>query len=187
MRIINLILFSLLLSACASSVNIDYDKDANFTKFKTYNIEKTAVRISVDTRIDSPFMQERVAKELDVVLKNKGFKYLKGNAELTVKYFLDLRQEIETDDSSFALGFGTSGGHSSGGHSALGLGYRIPVSDTSSIDKLVITIDIISSKTDTLMWRGSLGYALVDGATPETYSELIRDIVAKILENFPPK
>ncbi len=181
MRINSIVLVSLMLSACTSSVNIDYDKDANFT-FKTYNVEKTPVRVSVDTRIDSPFMQERVAKELDAVLTKKGFKYLKHNAELTVKYYLDLRQEIETDDSSFSMGFGTSS-HSS----AMGLGFMVPVGEAYSIDKLVLTIDMISSKTDTLIWRGSLGYSLVDGATPETYSQFIKDLVSEILENFPPK
>jgi len=182
MRIINIVLVSLMLSACASSVNIDYDKDANFKKFKTYNIEKTPVRVSVDTRIDSPFMQERVAKELDAALTKKGFKHLKGNAELTVKYYLDLRQEVETDDSSVSIGFGTSSRSS-----AMGMGFMVPVGETSSIDKLVLTIDVISSKTDTLIWRGSLGYTLVDGATPETYSQFIKKLVAEILENFPPK
>jgi hypothetical protein len=182
MRIINIVLVSLMLSACASSVNIDYDKDANFKKFKTYNIEKTPVRVSVDTRIDSPFMQERVAKELDAVLTKKGFKYLKGNAELTVKYYLDIRREVETDGSSVSVGFGTSSRSS-----AVGMGFMVPVGETNSIDKLVLTIDVISSKTDTLIWRGSLGYTLVDGATPETYSRLIKDLVSEILENFPPK
>jgi len=182
MRIINIVLVSLMLSACASSVNIDYDKDANFKTFKTYNVEKTPVRVSVDTRIDSPFMQERVAKELDAVLTKKGFKYLKANAELTVKYYLDIRREIETDDSGVSIGFG-----SFSSHSAIGFGFGVPVGETSSIDKLVLTIDVISSKTDTLIWRGSLGYTLVDGATPETYSRLIKDLVSEILENFPPK
>ena len=182
MRIITILLVSLMLSACASGVNIDYDKDANFKTFKTYNVDKTPVRISVDTRINSPFMQERVAKELDAVLTKKGFKYLKDNAELTVKYYLDIKHEVETDDSGVSIGFGRSSGNS-----AIGFGFGVPLGETSSIDKLILTVDVISSKAGTLIWRGSLGYTLVDGATPETYSQLIKDLVSEILKNFPPK
>lgn len=182
MRLINIILVSLMLSACASSVNIDYDKGVNFTSFKTYNIDKIPVRVAVDPRIDSPFMQQRVVKELNVILAKKGFEHLKGNAELAVKYYLDIKHEIETEGSGVSVGFGTSSSHS-----AIGFGFAVPVGETSSIDKLVLTIDVFSSKTDTLIWRGSLGYTLIAGATPETYSRLIKDLVTEILENFPPK
>ena len=182
MRIINIILFSLMLSACASGVNIDYDKDTNFKEFKTYNVEKTPIRVSADTRINSPFMQQRVVKELGRVLTKKGFQHLKANTELTVKYYLDIKQEIETEDSGVSIGFGRSSHHS-----AIGFGFTVPVGETSSIDKLVLTIDMTSSKTGELIWRGSLGYSLVEGATPETYSLLIKNLVAEILKNFPPK
>ena len=183
MRLIYLTFISLILSACTSMVNYDYDKTVNFNSFATYTINKEPVRVTGDTRINSPFMQKRVVDELNITLANKGFEYLKKNAELEVNYFLDIKQELETEDSGFvSIGFG-----SSTRNSAVGLGFNIPVGEASSIDKLVLTIDFVSTKTKKLIWRGTLGYHLYEGATPEIYTKLVKDLVAEILKEFPPK
>ncbi len=183
MRIFIIIFISLMLSACASVVNVDYDKNVNFTSYTTYSIDKKPVRVSPDTRIDSPFMQQRVVNELERTLTNKGFEKLKGKAELEIKYYLDTRQEVETQDTGVvSIGFGTSSRYS-----AAGFGFNVPVGETSSIDILILTIDVVSTKTNKLIWRGSLGYSLYEGATPETYSRMVRDLVAEILKNYPPK
>lgn len=182
MRIIYIIFISLMLSACATSVNIDYDKNINFTALKTYNVVEEPVRVSGDTRINSPFMQQRVVNEIKTTLTMNGFENLKQNAELQVKYYLDIKQEIETQDSALSVGFGTSSYHS-----AVGIGFTVPVGETSSIDMLVLTIDVVSTKTNKLLWRGSLGYSLYEGANPETYNKLVKELVVEILENFPPK
>lgn len=182
MRLIKIIFVSLMLPACASVVNIDYDRNINFTSLKTYHVEIKPVRISADTRINSPFMQQRIVNELKTILTKKGFKNLKQNAELEIKYYLDIKQEIETQDSAVSIGFGTSSRHS-----MLGFGFNIPVGEMSSIDMLVLTIDVVSTKTGKLIWRGSLGYSLYEGATPETYNKLVNELVTAILKNFPPK
>ena len=182
MRILNIIFISLILSACTSMVNFDYDKSTNFTSLKTYRIDTAPVRVTGDTRINSPFMQQRVESELNIALLKKGFKSSNNNAEIEIKYYLDIKQEIETQDSSVFLGFG-----SSGYHSAIGLGFNIPVGEVSSIDNLVLTIDVFSTKANKLIWRGSLGYSLYVGATPETYDSLVKELVVEILQNFPPK
>jgi len=182
MRIINIVFISLMLSACASMVNVDYDKNINFTSLKTYSVEEKPVRVSGDTRINSPFMQQRVVNEIKTTLTKRGFENLKQNAELQVKYYLDIKQEIETQDSAVSIGFGTSSYHS-----AVGFGFTVPIGETSSIDILVLTIDVVSAKTNKLIWRGSLGYSLYAGATPETYDSLVNELVVEILKNFPPK
>jgi len=182
MRFLNILFISLMLSACTSMVNIDYDKNTNFASLKTYRIDKAPVRVSGDTRVNSPFMQQRVENEINTELSVKGFESLKNNAELEIKYYLDIKQEIETRDSAVSIGFG-----SSGRHSAIGLGFNVPIGEASSIDNLVLTIDVFSAKTNKLIWRGSLGYSLYEGATPETYDNLVKELVIEILKNFPPK
>lgn len=183
MRIINIIFISLMLSACTSMVNVDYDRSTDFSLYKTYNIDSKPVRISTDTRINSSFMQQRVINELNATLAKNGFQYLNKNADFNVKYFLDIKREIDTQDSGVvSIGLG-----SSSRHSAVGLGFNIPVGETTSIDLMVLTIDVVSSKTNELLWRGSLGYSLYEGASPETYTKLVNDLVEEILKKFPPK
>ena len=182
MRILNIIFMVFILSACTSMVNVDYDKATDFTSLKTYHIDKAPVRVSGDTRINSPFMQQRVENELNTALSKMGYEYLKSNAELEIKYYLDIKQEFETQDSGVSIGLG-SYGH----HSAIGFGFNIPIGEATSIDNLVLTIDVFSTKTNKLIWRGSLGYSLYEGATPETYDRLVNELVIEILKNFPPK
>ncbi|MCK4864642.1 MAG: DUF4136 domain-containing protein [Gammaproteobacteria bacterium] len=183
MRIINIIFISLMLSACASMVNVDYDRSTDFSSYKTYNIDSKPVRIFADTRINSSFMQQRVVNELNATLTKNGFKNIDKNADFNIKYFLDIRREVGSQDSGgFSIGFG-----SASRHSAIGLGFNIPIRETTSIDYLVLTIDIVSTKTNKLLWRGSLGYSLYEGASPETYTKLVSELVEEILQNFPPK
>ena len=182
MRVIQIICFSLLLSACASMVNVDYDHNTNFRSLKTYYLVSKPIRISNDTRVNSPFMQQRVLSELDAALSNKGFTSLETRADFNVKYYLDIKPETETVDSGVSLGFG-----SYNRHSAVGFDFIMPIGETSRIDKLVLTIDIVGNKSNELLWRGSLGYSLYEGSTPETYNKLIHELVVEIIKNFPPK
>jgi len=182
MRFLNVLFVFLFLSACTSMVNVDYDKNTNFSSLKTYRINTTPVRVSADTRINSPFMQQRVEKEINRALSGKGFTALKNNIDLEIKYYLDIKQEIETRDSAVSIGLG-----SYGSHSAIGFGFNVPIGEANSIDNLVLTIDVISTKTKELIWRGSLGYSLYEGATPEVYDNLVKELVIEILEKFPPK
>ena len=181
MRIIYIILFTLSLTACSSMVSVDYDKNTHFSSLKTYQINTKPVRISADTRINSPFMLQRVGNTLNNVFSHKGYTRLDNKAELEIKYYLDIKQEVEVQDSGLYFGFGASSHHS-----ALGIGFNVPIGETTSIDNLVLTIDIFSKKINKLIWRGSLGYSLYVGATPEAYSKLVNDLVVEILEEYPP-
>ena len=183
MRIINIIVLALSLSACTSMVNVDYDHATNFNSYKTYKVKTTPVRVAEDTRINSRFMQQRVVSELNKTLKTKGFKSQSNNQSFDVQYHLDIKQSLETQDSGIvSLGIGSYSHHSS-----IGFGFNIPVGEASSIDLLVLTIDMVSSKSKELIWRGSLGYPLYEGATPETYTMLIKDLVTGILKVYPPR
>ena len=183
MRIINIIVLALSLSACSSMVNVDYDKETNFNSYKTFNVNISPVRVSDDTRINSPFMQQRVVSELNKALTNKGFKNINENQDFDVQYYLDIKQDFETQDSGVvSLGLGSYSRHSS-----VGFGFTIPVGEAYSIDLLVLTVDLLSTKSKKLIWRGSLGYHLYEGATPETYTTLIKDLVTEILKEYPPK
>lgn len=181
MRRYILLITCLLLNACASIVNVDYDKATNFANLKTFMVESKPVRVAQDTRIDSPFMQQRVATAIQQALKAKGMKSVISKADLQVKYYLDIKQEIESTDSGMTIGVGTSSGST-----AFGFGFAVPASDTSSYDKLVVTLDMVSGSNGKLIWRGSLAYRLHDGGTPEKRTEQIQKMVQEILKQFPP-
>lgn len=182
MRFVTLLFVCFFLSACSSTANIDYDKEFDFNQLKSFSIQEKAIRISSDTRVNSPFMQQRVVEEINTTLLQKGFYKSDKNSELEIKYFLDLKKEFERYDSGFSVGFG-SFGH----RSAVGVGFNVPAEESRSIDSLVLTIDVFSKQSNKLIWRGSTTEFLESGSTPETYTTLVRTLVAEILNEFPPK
>ena len=182
MRLIFLSLVYLLLTACMSMANVDYDRSVNFKSFSTYNIQLEPVQIDKDTRVTTPFMQERIVKAIESELTKKGLSNKDKKADLKIKYHVGVKKDFETEGSSLSIGFG-----STSHHSAIGMGFVFPVGETYSIDKLVLTIDVVSAKTNKLVWRGSLAYPLNAGSTPETYTRMANDLVAEILEDYPPK
>lgn len=182
MRVFLLLTSYIFLSACSSLVNVDYDKSVNFSQLKTFSIVEKPIRIPQDTRIDSPFMVKRVNESIKTSLAAKGFIFSTDAADFKVKYFLDLEKEVETNESGVSIGLGTSSRRS-----AIGFGFNIPVGDVNTIDKLKLTIDIVSTKTKQLLWRGSFDYQLYDGSTPEKNTALIQHLVKEIVNDFPPK
>lgn len=184
MRLLRLFFLSLtlILSACSSIVNVDYDQGMDFTHFKTFTVQAKPVRVAQDTRLNSPFMQKRVVQELESVLSAKSFKQVTATADLQVKYFMDIKTAWEYQDSGVSVGIGTVSGNS-----GFAFAFSHPVNDSGSYDKLMLTIDIISTATNKLVWRGSLAYRLENGSNPESYTELVNDMVVEILKKFPPK
>ena len=181
MRILKIICIALVLSACTPPINVDYDNTVNFNSYKTYSNDIQPVRITSDTRISSSFMQTRVAEAIKITLTKNGYTESNNNASFKIKYFLDIKQDIETQESNVMIGFGSYHPHSS-----VAFGFNFPVGEAYSVDRLVLTIDIVSEKTNNLLWRGSAGYYLGEEGTPAKYEKMINGLVGEILKKFPP-
>lgn len=181
-RLIGGVSIALLLSACATSVNVDFDQAVDFSRLKTFSILGRSDVDNKDPRLDSSLMDKRILAAINAGLKAKAFTRQDGNADIQVKYRIDVKQEIESDSSGVSIGFGTFSRNV-----GVGVGYKIPTADVQSYDRGVLTIDMISGKTGQLIWRGSSGRRLYDGSTPEASDKLINSIVDEILKEFPPK
>ena len=181
MKLLLTLITCLFLSACATSVNVDYRSGVNFSNIKTFQVQEKPVNVSADPRVDNPFMKERTAAALKTAFTNKGLYFSKDKADVIVKYHLVIKQEFETDDSGVFFGIGTATHHS-----AFGMSYAFPDRQVASVDDLVLTIDMVDPG-NILLWRGSLARRLYSGSTPETNRRLIQGLVTEILKQFPPK
>ena len=177
-----LLLISLFISACSSMANIDYDKNTDFKVFKSFKVKKESENVSADTRINSQFMQQRVTNLLKENFIQKNYIFSEKNADIEVKYHLQVKTEVEIQDPRFSIGIGSFSRHSS-----VGVGFNVPATETNSIDKLVLTIDVYSLKSKQLIWRGILDRVLPYGSTPERYNSMVNELIVEILKDFPPK
>jgi len=171
-----------MLLACATTANVDYREDYDFSGIHYIRMMPPSRPGSNDTRINSPLVEERIHKSITDHLTASGFEFADSNADASLNWQLTTRSGLESYDSGFSFGLGTFRRHT-----AVGVGYGFPGYDVDSYDEGVLTIDILSTTDDTLLWRGSSSRRLVNGATPQTITTMVRELVNDVLANFPPR
>jgi len=169
------------LLACATTANVDYREDYDFSIIHEIRIVPPARPGNADTRINSPLVEERIRKAITEVLTAKGYGIVENNADANLAWQVSTRAGVESYDSGFSVGFGTFQRHS-----AVGVGYGFPGYDADSYDEGVLTVDILNAADNTLLWRGSSSRRLVNGATPQTITTTVHELVGDVLKNFPP-
>lgn len=175
------VFLGVLLVACGTTVNVDYDASANFAAIKTFRLETSPVKVSDDPRIDSSLMQQRVVSAIRTTLVDKGLREEPVQPDIRVSYRIDVKQQIESDPSGVSVGVGTFSRNV-----GIGIGYGFPLSDVESYDSVMLILDL-HSPDDRLLWRGSDTRRLDPGSTPESHTRLINDLVTSILDKFPPR
>jgi len=171
----------LLTPACTTLVNVDYSDDLKSKTLVNFKIQPTPANKTADPRFDNAFMEKRIVVALADNMIAKGFTLNPNQADFIVKYHLAMKQELESNDSGVVFGIGTVRGS---GMFGMSFSSR---PETSSYDKLVLTVDITENKTNKLLWRGSLARRVYNGSTPETNNKLINELIITILKEFPPK
>jgi len=169
------------LLACATTANVDYREDYDFSSIHDIRIMPPARPGAADTRINSQLIEERIHKAISDLLIANGYGIVESNADANLAWQVSTRSGLESNDSGFSIGFGTFQRHS-----AVGVGYGFPGYDVDSYDEGVLTVDILNAADNTLLWRGSSSRRLVNGATPQTITETVHELVSDVLKNFPP-
>lgn len=174
------IMAAIWLGGCASSVSIDFDEKADFTNFKSYAILPRDVSKSDDIRVSSPLLAKRVKQALATTLNSRGYQQNEKAPDFYVTYHLRIKQEVESRNTGMRVGVGTYGSHS-----AIGMSYGFPEYDVYSYERGILTIDILDNKK-ALIWRGSTSRVLGDEKSPQESDKVVNEVVAQILEKFPP-
>jgi len=170
----------LLLAACGTTVNVDYDKQANFQALRTYVLMPSPETKTGDTRLDSPLVDKRIRDAIVATLSLRGYQQVKDKADFAVAYQLGLRQEVDSSRATMTVGVG--GFYP---HSAIGMTYGYP-GYVESYERGILTIDVLQGSDKKLIWRGSSGRRLYDGSTPEKSTKEINAVVQEIIDKFPP-
>ena len=153
---------------CAQSVTYDFDRAANFTRFKTY----TWVR---GTNVNDELNHNRIMRAIDAQLTARGFSQVDaiGNPEVLVAYHASFDRDLEINASG------------------LGGGYRLagPRSATARVEEIVVgtlAIDMMDAQTKNIVWRGIATKELDAKASPEKKEKNINKAAEKIFKNYPP-
>ena len=174
----------LFISACASNVSIDYNKEIPFTSYKTYQLIKSDDPEDLkreNPEVDNTLVRTRIESAINNNLQSQGYQ-VSADPDFYITYFLRVKQEIESRNTSVSVGYGSWG---RGG--GIGMRYGFPDYTVSTYDRGTLTIDILKSTDKSLLWRGSTSRRLDRaGATPESNNKLVNEVVNEILSEFPP-
>ena len=162
------------LASCSSlSVKHDYDREADFQKYKTY--AWTEREIPDDALAKNPLMKKRVQMAVDETLGSKGYSLsAREQADFVVVIHAGIKERMRVQD------FGGYGWYNPwwGPY-----GGRVEV---SYYEEGTLVIDIVDAKEEELVWRG-MGTGIVrPHKKPEKMQEDIDQDVRKILSDFPP-
>ena len=159
------------ISCAPIRVNYDYDQEANFSKYKTYNYYsdmKTGLS-ELDTK--------RFLEAIDAKLETLGIAYSE-----TPDFFIDIKSATfqSNQQSSVGVGMGGSGSNMGGGVS-----FGIPIGQSSMNRQ--ITIDFVDENLKQLFWQAVSESSYSPNRIPKEREEQLRAIVEKIFSEFPPK
>lgn len=174
MKTIKLIAIILIfsLNSCSSiSVYNDYDKNADFSQYKTYAFHKRGIDKVQISELD----KKRILNAIDLELSKKGM-VKSENPDLLINIFTKERERI--DVSQFNMGWGYGWGW--GWNPYLWGGQNFVTTSTEG----TLIIDLIDSRKKELVWEGEgIGYLTQNRELKE---KNINEFVAKILAQYPP-
>jgi hypothetical protein len=158
--------------ALAQKTSFDYDKSADFSKYKTYTLKD-------GTKVGQPLIDNRIVAAIEEQLKAKGLTRNDSAPDIVVVYHVafDKKQDITA--------YSTGGGYGAYGY-RYGGGWGTTDVRVNEILVGTLVIDIADSAKREVVWRG-MGVKEVDTqAKAEKRDKNITSAVTKIFKNFPP-
>jgi hypothetical protein len=177
----HLFLIGLLLvpAAFAQDVRYNFDKNTDFSKFKTY----TWVSIKDAQKVDE-ITDKQIKAAVDAELAKKGLTKVDGdNADLFVGYQAAIGTEKQFTSFNNDWGYGP-GWYRGGWYGPTG---GITTGQTTTIYVGQLALDMYDSANKDLVWRGTASKTLDPEAKPEKREKNLEKAVAKLLKNYPPK
>jgi hypothetical protein len=154
-------------AAFAQKVTTDYNKSADFARYKTFMWIK-------EPKASSPLTRQRVIEDVNSALAGRGLKLVTSDADLCIAAHAATKQERTLN--TFYNGFG--GGWRWRG----GFGSATTTVDTYEVGTLVV--DIFDARTKEAIWRGTSSKTL--SGNPQKNADNLNKAVVKMFKDFPP-
>lgn len=168
-------------TAVAQDVRYDFDRDKNFSKFKTYKW----VAIKGADKPDDLTDKQLVAA-IDAELIKKGLTKTDGdNADLYIGYQTAIGAEKQYSSYSSDWGYGPGWGRGWYGYGGMSTGTTYGSTSTIYVGQL--DLSIYDSADKQLIWRGVVSKTLDPEAKPDKKQKNINKAVQKLLRSYPPK
>ncbi len=163
----------------AQDVRYNFDKGADFSKYKTYKW--------VDIKgADRPnaMVQKQITDALDAELTKKGLQKTEADsADLLIGYQTAVGTEKQFTSYNTGWGYGPGWG---GGWYRGGMTSTMTTGSTTTIYVGQLGVDMYDPALKELVWRGVASKTLDTKAKPEKQQKNLAKAVEKLLKNYPP-
>jgi hypothetical protein len=180
MKNILIVALLMLLTACKTTSDWDYDKSVDFTNYKTFAWAPNASLAKGSTHYQiNELMEKRVRNAINEQLSQQHSMTMvdAAQADILVNYHASVDKELDID--TINTGYNARWNY-------WGFGYQ---RETSAREYEVgtLVIDVIDRASNQLIWRGAKEGRLKKKQKPEQRQASINKTVNNILSNFPPK
>lgn len=173
-------LLTVIVSGFGQDVRYNYDKDTDFSKFKTYKW----VLIKGATQADA-ITDKQIKNAIDAQLAAKGLtKTEEDNADLYVGYQTAIGTEKQFTSYDMG-GWGYGPGWYRGGW--YGGGGGMTTGQTSTIYSGQLVVDMYNPANHDLIWRGVVSKTLDPKAKPEKREKNLNKALTKLFKKYPPQ
>ncbi|WP_339715896.1 DUF4136 domain-containing protein [uncultured Kriegella sp.] len=174
-KILVLPVLAMVFMASCTSVRVlsDYDREANFTTYKSYAFYKTGIDKAQISDLD----KKRILKAIDAELSSRGF-VKSENPDILISIFTKEKEQVDIYNNYWG-GFGW-------GWNPYYWGPGWGGNNVSTRTEGSLYIDLIDAKNKELVWQGKGVGNLGNIENIAKKEERIREFVSQILQEYPP-
>jgi len=154
----------------AGQVKTDFDRQADFTRYKTYSWEQI--------KTQDPLVVDRIKSAVNAALSAKGWTPVNSGGDISI-VAMEITKNQQTLNTFYdGMGGGWGWRRFGGG----GFGEATTTTETYKVGTLVV--DLFDAKTKELVWRGNASDTLSNNSD-KNIQNLNKD-VQKMFKQFPP-
>lgn len=166
----------------SAQVTYDYDKEADFTQYKTYSFGGWQ---EGSDKLINDLDKKRILQSFKSEFTQRGMDYVLGDADVVVTLYLVIDEKTSTTAYTDYAGAGMGMGYGGFYRPAWGWGGGFATTTYSENDYKVGTfvVDVYDAKTKKLVWQGVSQKTINENASKR--DKTIPKGVSKLMKNYP--
>ena len=179
-----LLLTSLLFSAMSyAQVKSDYDKNADFSKYKTYSFagwEKNSGKILNDMD------KQRIYNDLKAEFAARGMKYVKSGGDAILALYVVVQKKTSLSSyTDYTGGLGLTGGWGWGMGAGWvgGMGSATTTYNEQDYNQGTLVIDLYDAQTKKMVWQGVI--TTIAKSKSGQRDKQFQRLIQKVMYNYP--
>jgi hypothetical protein len=174
LRLIVLLIISALFYSCSSmKVTYDYDKNIDFSKYKTYAFTAETKKLPV-----GDLNRDRVIKAVENEMNDRGYSISKS-PDLAVDLHVKAEEKVQASAMVTGSHYGPYRYPAGSGFSSTNVSYNEYTDGT-------LFISIVDMEKDQLIWTGTGTKTIDPDMSPEQREKAINSSIKQIMANYPP-